>query len=239
MREQLLEDPIRPPDALLEESYTFLGDEDIPYSVYTSERYAQAEYDQMWSAVWQWACHVDHIPTAGDYYVYDVGDHSALIVRTESGDIKAYYNACMHRGTQLKPPGSCGFSTELRCPFHGWRWSLDGTFVELPGKWDFPHVTDDSHRLPEMSVDVWEGFVFVSFDPEAGPLHDFLGVMPRHWADWGLADRYIETHVQKHLPCNWKAGAEAFLEAYHVRETHATGALGDEVTTQYLSLIHI
>lgn len=233
LRDQLLDDPIRPPEALLEESYTFLGDEDIPYSVYTSQDYAQREYDQLWSAVWQWACHIDHIPETGDYYVYDVGDHSALIVRTDSGEIKAYYNACMHRGTQLKPPGSCGFSTELRCPFHGWRWSLDGTFVELPGRWDFPHVTDDSHRLPEMSVDVWEGFVFVSFDPDAEPLVDYLGVMPRHWAEWGLADRYIETHIRKHLPCNWKAGAEAFLEAYHVRETHATGELGDEVTTQY------
>ena len=216
-----------------EESYAFRGDADIPYAVYTSETYAQAEYRDMWPKVWQWACHVDHIPETGDYYVYDVGPHSALIVRTTDGAIKAYYNACMHRGTQLKTAGSCGFSRELRCPFHGWTWSLEGRFVELPQRWDFPHVTDDSHRLPEMPVDVWGGFVFVNFDQEAGPLHDFLGVLPRHWEDWGLADRYIETHIRKRLPCNWKAAAEAFLEAYHVRETHASGQLGDEVTAQY------
>lgn len=233
LREQLLADPTPPPAPLLEESYEFLGDEDIPYAVYTDEAYAQAEFDNMWSSVWQWACHVDHIPGTGDYYVYDVGDHSALIVRTSNGSIKAYYNACMHRGTQLKPAGSCGFSTELRCPFHGWRWSLEGTFVELPGKWDFPHVTDESHQLPEMSIDVWEGFVFINFDPDAEPLLDYLGALADHWADWGLADRYIETHVRKRLPCNWKAATEAFLEAYHVRETHSTGELGDEVTTQY------
>jgi len=233
LREQLLDDPTPPPAALLEESYEFLGDEDIPYAVYTSEAYAADEYDRMWSSVWQWACHVDHIPEPGDYHVYDVGDHSALIVRTNDGEIRAYYNACTHRGTQLKPPGSCGFSREIRCPFHGWRWDLDGTFVELPGDWDFPHVTEETHRLPTMSVDVWQGFVFVNFDPDAAPLLDYLGVMPRHWADWGLADRYIDTHVRKRLPCNWKAAAEAFLEAYHVRETHATGRLGDEVTTQY------
>ena len=235
LHEQLLADPTPPPTPLLEESYEFLGDQDIPYAVYTSERYAQDEYEQMWSQVWQWACHVDHVPEVGDYYVYDVGPHSALIVRSAEGPegIKAYYNACMHRGTQLKPPGSCGFSNELRCPFHGWRWDLDGTFVELPGKWDFPHVTEESHRLPEMSIDVWEGFVFVNFDPEAEPLLDYLGALAEHWADWGLADRYIETHVRKRLPCNWKAAAEAFLEAYHVRETHSTGELGDEVTTQY------
>ena len=139
----------------------------------------------------------------------------------------------MHRGTQLKQPGTCGFSKELRCPFHGWTWSIEGQLVDLPQAWDFPHVTADSHQLPEMPVDIWEGFVFINFDQEAEPLNEYLGVLPRHWEDWGLSQRYIETHIRKHLPCNWKAAAEAFIEAYHVRETHATGQLGDEVTTQY------
>jgi phenylpropionate dioxygenase-like ring-hydroxylating dioxygenase large terminal subunit len=231
--DQLRADPVAPPAALLEESYRFRGDDDIPFAVYTSAWYAQAEYESMWSRTWQWACHVDHIPESGDYWVYDVGPHSALIVRQPDGTIRAYYNACMHRGTQLKPPGSCGFSNTLRCPFHGWEWNLDGSFRERPAAWDFPHVTDESHRLPQLPVDVWEGFVFVNFDPRAEPLIDYLGVMPRHWADWGLAERYIDTHVRKRLPCNWKAAAEAFLEAYHVRETHASGKLGDEVTAAY------
>ncbi len=231
--DQLRQDPNPPPPQLLERSYEFLGDDDIAYETYTSVDYAEAEHERMWSRVWQWACHVDHVPEAGDYSVYDIGDRSALIVRTESGELKAYVNACMHRGTQLKPPGSCGFATELRCPFHGWRWSLDGEIVEIPGRWDFPHVTDDSHHLVEIAIDVWEGFVFVNFDPAAAPLAEHLGVLPRHWADWGLADRYIDVHVNKRLPCNWKAAAEAFLEAYHVRETHSSGEVGDEVTTAY------
>lgn len=233
LREQLLADPTPPPAALLEESYEFLGDDDIPYSVYTSEEYALREANDMWGKTWQWACHVDHIPSAGRYYVYDVAGHSAIIIRTETGEIKAYANACMHRGTQLKQPGTCGKAPNLRCPFHGWTWALDGSFIERPQSWDFPHVTDESHRLVELPVEVWQGFVFVNFDRNAGPLLDYLGVLPRHWADWGLEDRYIETHVRKRLPCNWKAAAEAFLEAYHVRETHATGKLGDEVVTQY------
>ena len=231
--DQLRADPTPPPAALLTESYEFRGDEDIPYAVYTSQEYAQAEYDLMWPTVWQWACHVDHIPEPGDYYVYDVGPHSALIVRGDDGVIRSYYNACMHRGTQLKPAGSCGFSQTLRCPFHGWNWALDGTIVEIPARWDFPHVSDDSHQLPQMSCDTWQGFVFVNFEPDAPPLGDFLGVMVDHWADWDLEKRYIETHVRKRLPCNWKAAAEAFLEAYHVRETHSTGKLGDEVTASY------
>ncbi len=233
LHEQLLADPTPPPWPLLEQSPVFLGDADIPFENYTSPDYAAAEYDHMWSKTWQWACHIDHIPESGDYYVYDVGPHSALIVRTPDGSIKAYYNACMHRGTQLRAPGTCGFANQLKCPFHGWTWSLDGELIDLPDRWDFPHVGDDSHRLPQLRVDVFAGFVWVNFDPHAAPLAEYLGVLPAHFAEFGIEERYIETHVRKRLPANWKAAAEAFLEAYHVRETHASGQLGDEVTTQY------
>ncbi|MDA2957649.1 MAG: aromatic ring-hydroxylating oxygenase subunit alpha [Ilumatobacteraceae bacterium] len=233
LHEQLLADPTPPPWPLLVEAPAFLGDQDVPYSNYTSNEYFYAEFDHMWSKTWQWACHVDHLAEPGDYYVYDIGPHSAVIVRTESGEIKAYVNACMHRGTQLKPAGGCGFAQQLKCPFHGWTWSLDGRLVDLPDRWDFPHVSDQSHALPEVQVAEFAGFVWLNFDPEAQPLADYLGVIPSHFAEFGFEDRYVETHVRKKLPCNWKAAIEAFLEAYHVRETHSTGQLGDEVTTQY------
>ena len=233
LHEQLLADPTPPPWPLLEQSPLFLGDADVPYTNYTSPEYAAAEHEHMWSKTWQWACHTDHIPEAGDFYVYDIGHHSALVVRTEDGTVKAYYNACMHRGTQLRSPGTCGFARELKCPFHGWTWSLDGDLIDVPDRWDFPHISDESHHLAEMPVEVFAGFVWVNFDPDAQPLAEYLGVLPAHFAEFGIENRYIETHVRKRMPANWKASAEAFLEAYHVRETHASGQLGDEVTTQY------
>lgn len=237
LRDQLLADPTPPPAALLVEAPAFLGDGDLPYDRYTSDAVADAEYDRLWPRVWQWACHVDHIPEPGDYQVYDVGPYSAIVLRDDDGAIRAYVNACMHRGTQLRPPGTCGYAPRLTCPFHGWTWSLDGQLVDLPGAWDFPHVSADSHRLAEIPSGVFGGFVFVNFDPEAEPLEDYLGVLPSHFADlggaWPLEGRYIESHLRKRLPCNWKAAAEAFIEAYHVRQTHASGQLGDEVTTQY------
>jgi phenylpropionate dioxygenase-like ring-hydroxylating dioxygenase large terminal subunit len=233
LHEQLLADPTPPPAPLLEQSYTYLGSDDIPYANYTSQDYAAAEFEHMWSKTWQWACHVDHIPEAGDYFVYDLGPYSALIVRGENGEIKAFYNACMHRGTQLRSPDTCGFAKQFTCPFHGWTYALDGALVDVPDRWDFPHVGDSTHNLEAMSVGVFAGFVWVNFDPAAAPLDEYVGVLKDHFASFPFEDRYIETHVRKKLPCNWKAAVEAFLEAYHVRETHASGRLGDEVTTQY------
>ena len=245
LRDLLMADGRPPPDVLLTESYEFLGDADIAFERYTSPEFAAAEAEHLWPRVWQWSCRAEHIPEPGDYYVHDVGDLSALIVRTASGEIMAYANACMHRGTQLKPPGSCGWTRQLKppgscgwtrqlkCPFHGWTWSLDGRLVHLPDAWDFPHASAESHRLAELAVDTRGGFVFVNFDSSAGPRRDFLGVLPEHFARWPLEERYIETHVCKRLPANWKAAAEAFLEAYHGRETHAAGAAGTDVHAQY------
>ena len=232
-QEAIQRDASQPPAPFLEYSYEFLGDEDIPYSNYTSRDYAAAEFEKMWPKVWQMACREEHIPEPGDYHVYDIGQLSAIVTRTESGAIKGYFNACMHRGTALKPSGSAGFCESFKCPFHGWEYSLDGELIDLPEAWDFPHASSDSHSLREVKVDTWGGFVFVNFDKEAEPLADFLGVLPEHFRDFGIENRYTETHLCKRLPVNWKAAEEAFMEAYHVKETHAGGREYSEPITTY------
>ncbi len=222
-RDLILGDSTPTPAPLLEESYTFEGDDDIAYSDFTSAEFARAEHDRMWSRTWQWACREEHIPEPGDYYVYDIGDRSAVVVRGPDGTIRAFYNACLHRGTQLKPPASEGYAPKLRCPFHGWTWDLDGELIDLPCAWDFPHVDAADYTLPQVRTGTWGGFVFVNFDDDAPPLDEYLGALPDHFerAGWDLADRYVEVHVRKRLPANWKAAAEAFLEAYHILETHS------------------
>lgn len=232
-QEIILRDASPPPPAFLEYSYEFVGDQDIPYSNYTSPEFAQAEFDKLWPNVWQMACREEHIAEAGDYHVYDIGHLSAIVTRTEDGVIKAYFNACMHRGTALKEPESSGYCQNFRCPFHGWVYDLDGQLIEVPENWDFPHVSAESHRLRELLVDTWGGFVFVNFNRQAEPLMDFLGVLPEHFKEFHIEDRYIETHVCKRLPVNWKAAEEAFMEAYHVKETHAGGREFSEPITTY------
>ena len=232
-QEALLRDHSQPPAPFLEYSYEFMGDQDIPYSHYTSKEHAAAEFSKLWPRVWQMACREEHIPESGDYHVYDIGDLSAIVVRNEAGVIKAFRNACMHRATALKPSESSGSCTTFRCPFHAWTYSLDGKLIDLPERWDFPHVTDDSHSLREVKVGTWAGFVFINFDLNSEPLENYLGVLPQHFKDFHIENRYIETHVCKRLPINWKAGEEAFMEAYHVKETHAGGRDYSEPITTY------
>jgi phenylpropionate dioxygenase-like ring-hydroxylating dioxygenase large terminal subunit len=234
-RDIIISDGWNVPQALIAESYEYLGDRDIDFARYTSPAFFDAEVKKLWPKVWQWACREENIPDVGDYYVYDVGPYSILVVRTAGNEVKAYHNSCLHRGTQLRESGTQGSARELKCPFHGWTWSLDGSLKHIPCRWDFPHVTDEAFHLPEVKVERWGGFIFINMDTNARPLKEFMGVLPDHFKDgWDLSQRYTTLHLQKELPTNWKAAMEAFLEAYHVVETHAQGlATAGDANAQY------
>ncbi len=218
--DMLKSDAIPPPEALLEQKYDFLGDEDIAVDRYISKDFFQREVDSLWPNSWQWACREEHIPDEGDNYTYDIGPYSVIIVRTDDDTIKAFINSCTHRGTRLLTTEGCGYNQAFTCPFHGWSWNIDGSIRNIPGRWDFPHVTEDTHGLQEVSCERWGGFVFININPDAKPLADYMRPMQEHFKQFPLQQRRVRVHVQKTLPANWKVAQEAFMEAYHNFETH-------------------
>jgi nitrite reductase/ring-hydroxylating ferredoxin subunit len=213
-------DSVAPPAPLLEQAEQAMGSEDIPCSRYTSREYFDREMQLLWPRTWQWACRVEHIPEAGDTYVYEVGHWSVIVVRGDDQIIRAFMNSCTHRGTKILGGSGTGYSASFTCPFHGWSWHLNGEVKNIPARWDFPHADERSHSLREVSCDTWGGFVFINMDPAARPLLEFMDVMPEHFAHFPLEQRQVSLHVEKILPANWKATQEAFLEAYHNFETH-------------------
>ncbi len=226
-REIIISDGDQAPRPLTaEETYSFLGQEDLPFERYTSRELFDLEMKKMWNRTWQWACREEHLSRVGDYYVYDIGNYSIVVLRSAPDKIQAFHNSCLHRGMQFFDAGTQGRGKQfLRCPFHGWSWNLDGSLKEVPCRWDFPHVSDEEFQLPEVKVETWGGFVFINLDPDAAPLAEQLEVLPEHFSQFAipLEDRYVALHTEKVLPCNWKMGMEAFLEAYHVIATHPEG----------------
>ena len=235
VQDTLSADEDTPPRTLRQQHYEFLGDEDMPLSRYTSQAFYDLEMERMWTKVWQWACREEHVPNPGDYYVYDIGDYSVLVVRDEQGHIRAFVNSCPHRGMQFFDSRTQGRGKQfLRCPFHGMSWHLDGRLREIPCRWDFPHVKDETFGLTELPCDTWGGFVFINLDTSAGPLRDFLQVLPEHFAETPLENRFVALHMEKELPGNWKMCMEGFLEAYHVLATHPKGLRSSSwANTQY------
>lgn len=220
-QEIIAKDSVSAPDWVRCESYQFMGDEDIPKERYYDEEFERREYDKLWTRTWQFACREEHIPEVGDYYVYDIGRRSFIVTRVADNEVRAYYNACLHRGTKLRASNTDGCTNEFKCPFHGWTWNLDGSLQKAQNAWDFPHVQAEEFSLPQAKVQLLGGFVFINMDQDAPSLESYLGdQFMSHIKAWKLEDRYIHCHVAKTIPANWKLTMEAFMEAYHVIETH-------------------
>ena len=101
-------DKIKAPGWVASEDYAYMGSESISKDRYIDPAFAKREMESMWTRTWQFACREEHIPEAGDYYVYDLGHYSFIVTRVSETEIKAYFNACLHRGTKLRPSGTSG-----------------------------------------------------------------------------------------------------------------------------------
>jgi phenylpropionate dioxygenase-like ring-hydroxylating dioxygenase large terminal subunit len=232
--QEVLAEDINPAPAVMREESPAANQStaDVSIERYFSREWHEAEVEKVWRKTWQLACRLEHIPNVGDHVVYEIVRDSLIVIRTGPTEIRAYINSCLHRGTMLRTEGGC--VNQLRCPFHGWTWDLQGQLKIIPGQWDFPHVDKAAMNLPEAQVGTWGGFVFVNFDAGCEPLESYLENLPEHFSAFNLEDKYVAAHVAKVMPCNWKLAMEAFVEAYHVPYAHpqVLGYYGDS-NTQY------
>lgn len=211
-------DSRRVPAFLLEDESRYLGSEPLSTDRYTSPEFFQRELDRMWPRVWQFAARVEELPESGDTVLYENAGRSYILIRQSDGGIRAFHNVCLHRGRKLRTGG--GRVNELRCPYHAFTWKLDGSIQQVPCRWDFEHLKDEDLQLPEAQVDQWGGFVFLKEDDGGPTLAEYLGVLPEHFKRWQPEERYTAHWVGKVVKANWKAAAEAFMEAFHVIATH-------------------
>lgn len=207
------------PAYLRENSNPHMGDDDIDMARWISREFHDKEKEKLWPKVWQMACREEDIPEVGDHHIYEIINQSVIVARTSENEIKGFINSCLHRGRLLR---DCdGHASEFVCPFHGATWDLNGEFKGIPCQWDFKHFEQKDMRLPQVKVDVWGGFIFINFDDNAAPLLEYLKPLPDHFARFPLQEYYKGAHVQRVVKCNWKVGAEAFMESFHTLETHS------------------
>ena len=147
VQEVLAGDVVPAPATMLGESPAQdLGDGDLSIERYWSKAWHDQEVEKVWRRTWQLACRLEEIPNVGDHILYEIVHDSLIVVRTAPDTVRAYVNACLHRGTQLRTEGGC--VNKFRCPFHGFTWSLEGRLTDIPSAWDFPHIDRADFNLP-------------------------------------------------------------------------------------------
>ena len=149
------------------------------------------------------------------------------MVRTGSGEVKAYHNICRHRGNKLvwndQPrEETCGTCRQFTCKYHAWRYDLDGKLTFVQQEEEFFDLDKARYGLVSVHCEVWEGFIFVNFaeEPEQS-LTDFLGPMITNLAGYPFEKLTSRFHYRSEVKANWKLYMDAFQEFYHAPILHA------------------
>ena len=203
------------PEAPLERAHT------IPAPWYFDQRIEQLERNSVFASNWQVVGRLDQVQQPGQFFTIDVNQEPLVVVRSDDGKLRAFYNVCRHHAAAVVPETS-GCAKNFRCPYHGWTYGNDGALkgmVEFEGVCNFERA--DNGLVP-VRVDTWENFVLVNLDGNAMPLQNFLGQVPEIVASLQMREKlhYFDRRTYT-LNCNWKVYVDNYLDGgYHVPHAH-------------------
>ncbi|CDO35186.1 Rieske (2Fe-2S) domain protein [Novosphingobium sp. KN65.2] len=198
---------------------------------YFDHDFMREEWDKVFAKSWLLAGPASDIPEAGDFFKFDIGPESFIIVRGDDGEVRAHYNVCPHRGSQLVTT-DFGSLERFTCPFHSWKFDLEGKNVAVTDEETFrPEVLCHDRNLTSVRCEVAVGLVFISMDPQIEPLQTWLAPILPQLELYDIDKMYVVQHRRSDWGANWKGGVDAFAEIYHLHAVHPqTQCLMDDRT---------
>lgn len=147
----------------------------------------------------------------------DIDGIQVLVTKADDGQIRAFKNACTHRGAQVAQ--GCGEARRLTCPYHAWSFDLTGELAGLPGAWGFDNIDRATLALEPLPVAVRAGLICVGPEPDVDPGTALDGIEEHmQWCEYDNVDLVATRRFV--LQCNWKIAVDVNLEVYHVAALH-------------------
>ena len=195
---------------------------------YTDPALFDAEMEKVWAKSWVFVAHESQLPNPEDYLTTHIGNQPVLVTRNSEGKLRAFINACTHRGALLRREGR-GNARMHSCPYHAWTFNADGVLRSVTGEAQgfYPPSFDkgELNLLPLSGIDVYRGFVFATLNPDAMPLADYLGdartlmdlLLDQSESGWEVLKGQSSYTYQG----NWKLQIENGIDSYHAPVVHA------------------
>ncbi|MTV24681.1 Rieske 2Fe-2S domain-containing protein [Nitriliruptoraceae bacterium ZYF776] len=196
-------------------------------SAYRSPEIFEAERRRIWDATWLYLGHETELPNPGDFLTRTLGGRPLIFLRDSDGTVRAFFNACPHRGTILCRE-SGGNSKHFQCFYHAWTFTNAGDVAAIPGvdAYAEPDFAETMKLRPVPRLGIHEGFVFVAFTAEVPDLLDHLGeAADRISMTASIGPQGMEVTKGAHLYAvrgNWKLAVENAMDGYHFAPTHNT-----------------
>jgi Rieske 2Fe-2S family protein len=192
----------------------------MPREAYTDPAILSSERDRIFARHWNCVGRANRLANPGDFIVREVAGESLIIVRDRSGDLRALFNVCRHRGTRICREASGQFSETIQCPYHAWTYTTDGRLIGAPHMQDVEGFDKRDFPLHAAAVAEWEGFVFVNIDPQPQPFDEWFAPMLGRLSRYGIAQLRVGHSVTYDVKANWKLVFQNYSECLHCPMIH-------------------
>lgn len=187
---------------------------------YIDPEFAKAEWEKVFTKTWLLAGPSSDAREPDDWFKFDIGVESFIIIRQEDGTLAAHYNVCPHRGSRLVL-GDFGCQSTFSCPFHSWKFAADGHNVAVTDAETFrPEVLCHDTNLTSVRVEEEAGLIFIAMSDDVPSLAEYLGPVLPMLKTYEIDKMHVVQHRRSDWAANWKGGMDAFYENYHLHAIH-------------------
>jgi len=160
------------------------------------------------------------VAAPGDFVARDVAGVPVLVTRDPDGELRAFLNACSHRGM---PVGvGCGSARRFTCGYHGWSYDNGGQLVGIPSRDQFAGCDVAGLGLRPLPVTISAGLIVVGLEPDV-EVEGYLDELEEPLGGFHY-DRYRTIEgvdpVDIRPRANWKLIVDVNVEGYHVPALH-------------------
>jgi len=196
------------------------GQHTLPREYFTGADIWRLEEERIFHSGWLLAGHVSAMPQNGSYLLHQTGNDSVIVLRDDAGTVRAFHNFCRHRGTRLCHDSRGQLDHALRCPYHAWTYSLDGTLRGAPNMQDVAGFDKASWSLKPAALADWRGFLFVNLADDPQPFVTSLPALDGKFEHWPLAELASVHQTVYEVEANWKLFFHNYSECYHCPTVH-------------------
>jgi Rieske 2Fe-2S family protein len=184
---------------------------------YTDPEIYALELDSIITCNWIFAGHQSQLAEPGDYLVHKVANESAIVVRGDDGEIRAFANVCRHRGS-IVCLEKRGNTRKFQCPYHGWMYGTDGKLIAARNMSDDFDKT--GHGLHKVSVGILQGLIFISFCDNPPSLEAARRDLAEPLEVFDFEHMKVAAQKTYPISANWKLAVENYMECYHCSTAH-------------------
>jgi phenylpropionate dioxygenase-like ring-hydroxylating dioxygenase large terminal subunit len=226
----------KPAEGSWTQHYPDLGTGLVSFEDSISPEYYELERKAIFERSWLNVGRVEQLPRTGSYFTreIDAARRSVIVVRDAAGEVRAFHNICRHRGNKLvwqdyPNEESSGTARQFICKYHAWRYGLDGSCAFVQQESEFFDLDKALFGLLPVRCEVWEGFVFVTFDDaNPTPLREYLGKFAHGLEGYPFGELTQVWKYRAEVGSNWKLYIDAFAEFYHAPVLHAKQYVSEE-----------